>query len=253
MGRGLKEHALEMIEVSKAYHIKSGPVRALDNVSIHLPSGGLYGLMGPSGSGKTTLLKVSAGLLKPEQGSVRLFGIDIYGASGGRNRKIGKTLAAFMFQEDLLIQTLTLRENVELPLIIIGGTPKRARERIVSERLDEVGIGDLADRKPWEVSGGERRRVSLARCLVHQPRILFLDEPTSNLDSKTAAAMIDLIKGINREGATIFISTHDHFVADQIEHIHYMRDGRITQAKGPHAIDQPYPGKDMIRLHGRSR
>jgi len=215
-----------MIEVSKAYQTKAGSVKALDNVSLNLQEGGLYGLMGSSGSGKTTLLKVSAGLLKPESGLVKLLGLDLYGARG-RNRKPGEDPAAFMFQEDLLIQTLTIRENVELPLII-RRAPKRVRDRAVSERLEEVGLGEQADRRPLEVSGGERRRVSLARCLVNQTKILFLDEPTSNLDSKTATGMIDLIKGINKEGVTILLSTHDPLVASQIDHLLYMRDGRIT-------------------------
>jgi len=238
----LIEPALEMIEVSKAYHTKAGPVKALDNVSLNLQKGGLYGLMGSSGSGKTTLLKVSAGLLKPEIGSVKLLGVDLYRKGRGGNRKLGKTPAAFMFQEDLLIQTLTVRENVELPLII-RGVPKRVRDRAVSERLEEVGLGELADRKPQEVSGGERRRISLARCLVNQAEMLFLDEPTSNLDTKTATEMIDLIKRINKEGATIFLSTHDPHVASQIDHILYIRDGRITR------VESPYPNPpDIIRV-----
>jgi len=222
------EYVLELISVSKTYNPKKGSVKALDSVSLRLKEGGLYGVMGPSGSGKTTLLKVSSGLLKPDSGSVKLFDVNLYEVSRDERRRIRRTLTSFMFQEDLLIETLTLKENVELPLVI-RGVERRVREELALKALESVGLRELADRKPIEVSGGEGRRTSLARCLVNNPKIMFLDEPTSNLDSKTALDMIDILKTINMGGVTILISTHDPLIADRLDERFFMRDGKIRR------------------------
>ncbi len=224
------DFALELVEVKKTYSSKAYTIDALKGVSLRIGVGDLCCVMGPSGSGKTTLLKVSAGLLKPNGGSVKLFGTDIYEVSFEVRQRIRRMYTAFMFQEDLLIDTLTLRENVELPLIF-RATPKRDRRELALKSLSEVGLEDMADRRPMEVSGGERRKISLARCLANNPRIMFLDEPTSNLDSKNALMIVNLIKRINKRGITVILSTHDSFVAKQLGKVVYMRDGKIVRTK----------------------
>jgi len=228
--KGKGDFALELVEVKKTYSLKAYTVDALKGVSLRIGVGDLCCVMGPSGSGKTTLLKVSAGLLKPNGGSVKLFGTDIYEVSFEVRQRIRRMYTAFMFQEDLLIDTLTLRENVELPLIF-RAVPKRDRMKLALKSLSEVGLEDMADRRPMEVSGGERRKISLARCLANNPRIMFLDEPTSNLDSKNALMIVNLIKRINKRGITVVLSTHDSFVAKQLGKVVYMRDGKIVRTK----------------------
>jgi len=219
-----KKSALTLVDIEKRYSTPFGVVKALDCVTLTLQEGGFYCLMGPSGSGKTTLLLVSAGLLRPESGSACLFGDELY---QGISLKTVRKTAAYMFQENMLIETLSIEENVELPLII-RGDDKILRKKIVSETLREVGIDDLFNRRPSEVSGGEKRRASLARCLVSKPRILFLDEPTSSLDSKTALDIISLLKVLQEKGTTIVMSTHDQYIAGMMKDILYLRDGKIV-------------------------
>jgi len=222
----LTDVALELADISKTYHTRGLKVEALKNIDLKVGKGEILCLMGPSGSGKTTLFKVSAGLLRPDSGRVMLLGKELYQLTFGERLSLRRNLTAFMFQEDLLIDTLSVRENVELPLII-EGYPRRRRVEFVERALEAVGLKDMKTRRPMEVSGGERRRISLARCLAKRPEILFADEPTSNLDTKTASAMLDLLKQANSQGATIILSTHDPLIAKQVGNIIYMRDGKL--------------------------
>lgn len=228
MNKASSEIALSLEGVTKTYYIGASKIKALNNISLKLKEGESLCIMGPSGSGKTTLLKVSAGLLKPDSGKVKLFSMDIYALSDKERIKLRRLLTAFMFQEDLLIETMSIKENVELPLIIEGYS-KEAREPLVEKALKNVGLENKSDRKPSEVSGGERRRISLARCLVKSPKIIFVDEPTSNLDSVTASAMLQLLKELNEKGATIILSTHDPLVTEIFNNIIYLRDGLIQK------------------------
>jgi putative ABC transport system ATP-binding protein len=228
LNKASSEIALSLEGVTKTYYIGASKIKALNNISLKLKEGESLCIMGPSGSGKTTLLKVSAGLLKPDSGKVKLFGMDIYALSDKERIKLRRLLTAFMFQEDLLIETMSIKENVELPLIIEGYS-KEAREPLVEKALKNVGLENKSDRKPSEVSGGEKRRISLARCLVKSPKIIFVDEPTSNLDSVTASAMLQLLKELNEKGATIILSTHDPLVTEIFNNIIYLRDGLIQK------------------------
>jgi len=228
LNKASSEIALSLEGVTKTYYIGASKIKALNNISLKLKEGESLCIMGPNGSGKTTLLKVSAGLLKPDSGKVKLFSMDIYALSDKERIKLRRLLTAFMFQEDLLIETMSIKENVELPLIIEGYS-KEAREPLVEKALKNVGLENKSDRKPSEVSGGERRRISLARCLVKSPKIIFVDEPTSNLDSVTASAMLQLLKELNEKGATIILSTHDPLVTEIFNNIIYLRDGLIQK------------------------
>lgn len=218
--------ALELADVSKTYNMKDFSVAALTNITLNIRKGEILCLMGSSGSGKTTLLKVSAGLLRPDSGRVMLLGKELYRLTPRERVTMRRNLTAYMFQEDLLIYTLSVRENVELPLLI-EGYPKKMREKPVTRALEAVGLRKVEARKPMEVSGGERRRISLARCLVKTPEILFLDEPTSNLDTHTALTMLDIIKQLNNQGATIIFSSHDPLIAKHVGNIIYIRDGTL--------------------------
>lgn len=218
--------ALELADVSKTYNTKDFSVAALTNITLNIRKGEILCLMGSSGSGKTTLLKVSAGLLRPDSGRVMLLGKELYRLTPRERVTMRRNLTAYMFQEDLLIYTLSVRENVELPLLI-EGYPKKMREKPVTRALEAVGLRKVEARKPVEVSGGERRRISLARCLVKTPEILFLDEPTSNLDTHTALTMLDIIKQLNNQGATIIFSSHDPLIAKHVGNIIYIRDGTL--------------------------
>jgi putative ABC transport system ATP-binding protein len=223
---GKRSPAIELKDVSKSYRNQREEVRVLDRVSLNLVAGGFYGLMGPNGSGKTSLMKVSAGLLEPDEGSVRILGVELYNGWGNDERV--RERIGFMFQENLLIPTLDLWENVELPLIIRRVSKEERRMRVHGS-LEEVGIGELAHRRPHEVSGGERRRGALARALVNDPDLLFLDEPTSNLDTEAADGLMRLIRDLNMEGVTILMSTHDRYISNQLDHVLHIRDGNLAE------------------------
>lgn len=222
----LTNTALELAGVSKTYHTGGLSVNALSDVNLKVGKGEILCLMGPSGSGKTTLLKVSAGLLRPDSGKVVLLGKELYHLTQEERVAVRRNLTAFMFQEDLLIDTLSVRENVELPLII-EGYPRELSVKLVERALESVGLKGEKTRRPIEVSGGERRRISLARCLVKRPEILFLDEPTSNLDTDTASTMLDILRQLNGRGGTLILSTHDPLIAKHVGNITYIRDGRL--------------------------
>ena len=218
--------ALRLDGVTKVYGSGRSRVVALRNITLSMMEGELACLMGPSGAGKTTLLKIAAGFIRPDEGSVWLMGKEITRLGPREVMALRNRLVGFMFQEDLLINSLTISENVELPLIA-RGLPRRKRKRMVSEILERLGIASLAKRKPHEVSGGERRRACLAMSIVHGPRILFADEPTSNLDTDTSLMIIEELFNLNREGTTILIATHDELIARNIRRVILIRDGSI--------------------------
>ncbi len=225
----MKKEILRLTNVTKIYNTRSGKITALENVNLSVKEGDFLCVLGPSGSGKTTLLKVSAGFLKPDSGSVQLFGKHIYQLPLRELLTLRSKLVGFMFQEDLLINTLTVSENVELPLIA-RGVPRNKRKQLVFQTLERLGISSLADRKPDEISGGERRRVSLAMSIVNQPKILFADEPTSNLDSQTSLKILEELKRINESGTTIIMASHDPLVtkSKHVKRTILLRDGKIT-------------------------
>lgn len=222
----MTDMALKLTGVSKTYNTRGLTVKALQDANLKVGKGEILCLMGPSGSGKTTLLKVSAGLLKPNSGKVLLLGKDLYHLPHRERVALRRNQTAFMFQEDLLIDTLTVRENVELGLII-EGYPKKLRAKLVENALEAVGLNRMETRMPMEVSGGERRRISLARCLARRPEILFLDEPTSNLDTDTALTMLDIMKQLNSQGVAIILSSHDPLIAKRVGNVNHIKDGTL--------------------------
>jgi len=218
--------ALILSCVSKTYHNVGRVTHALQNINLEIPEGRFLCVMGPSGSGKTTLLRVSAGYLAPDVGDVQIFGRSVYELPVWERLSFRNRLLGFVFQGDYLLEDLTAYENVELPLII-QGVPKKPRKDKVHQALESVGILGLASNRPTEVSGGEKRRISLARTLVNGCRILFADEPTSNLDTATATMILQTLRQLNRSGMTIVAATHDSLVADRADEVVQMRDGMI--------------------------
>ena len=218
--------ALTLSNVDKTYRNNSREVTALDNVNLKVSEKSFLCVVGPSGSGKTTLLRVSAGYLAPDNGNVTIFGQNIYSLPLTERLNLRNRVIGFLFQGDQLLDDLTAYENIELPLVIQGMPTKLRRDR-VRQALESVGIPTLADSRPSEVSGGEKRRISLARSLINGARVLFADEPTSNLDTRTAGRIVQLLRNLNASGMTILAATHDPLIASEASAVVKMRDGRI--------------------------
>ena len=217
--------ALELRSVTKEFP-GSPPVRALDDVSLNVSDGELLAVVGPSGSGKSTLLNVVGTLDRPTKGTVLIDGIDTAKLSddelsGVRANKIG-----FVFQQFFLLPGMSAIDNVANGLLYQGVEIEKRRALSV-EALKRVGLGHRLTHNPNELSGGERQRVAIARALVHRPAFVLADEPTGNLDSETTGAVMDLIRGLNDEGSTIIVITHDRSIAKTLPRQVEVLDGRI--------------------------
>jgi putative ABC transport system ATP-binding protein len=231
---------LELRNVSKIYRLGGEEIRALDDVTLDIESGQFISIIGPSGSGKSTLMHILGCLDTPSAGTIRLDGRMIQDASPRelaqiRNRKIG-----FVFQFFNLLPKLTVLQNVELPLIYSGVRSRERRERAM-DALKLVGMEHRAKHRPLQISGGQQQRAAIARALVNNPRIVFGDEPTGNLDSVTGAAILDLFRQLSAEGRTIVLVTHDPDIAERTNRRIEIRDGRIARdlRTGDQAIGNP--------------
>ncbi|MCF4165358.1 ABC transporter ATP-binding protein [Zavarzinia compransoris] len=204
----------------------AGPVDILRGIDLAVDPGETVGLIGPSGSGKSTLLSVMAGLEKPTSGTVTVAGQALHALDEDRLARFRRDNVGIVFQSFHLIPTMTALENAALPLELAGAAD--ARERAEAE-LDHVGLGHRLDHYPAQLSGGEQQRVALARALIGNPRILFADEPTGNLDGKTGATIIDMLFDLGRrQGATLVLVTHDAGLADMCGRRIRLADGRVV-------------------------
>lgn len=225
---------IEVNGVSKVYKMGKEQVTALNDVSLKIEKGEFVAIIGPSGSGKSTLMHIIGGLDTPTTGNVYIEGNDISRLkdkqlSNYRNTKIG-----FVFQAFNLENSQTALENVMMPLIF-AGVSKRERKKRALEALEQVGLAHLAKHKPNEMSGGQRQRVSIARALINNPEIIFADEPTGNLDSKSGQSIMNLFKEINKKGYTVIMVTHNPNEAEKAERVIKIMDGSIitdTENKG---------------------
>lgn len=223
----MDNYILEVNQLRKTFTSGSKELTVLKNISFNIESGTSCAIVGPSGSGKTTLLGLCAGLDQPTAGSVTLKGqkiseMDESDLSEVRNRQIG-----FVFQTFQLISTLTALENVMVP-IELRGTPYREVEKKAIKLLTEVGLSDRLDHYPNQLSGGEQQRVGLARAFIHQPDILFADEPTGNLDGETGAQIEELLFELNeKQGTTLVIVTHDKILAEKCGRTIELKNGQI--------------------------
>jgi len=214
--------------LSKTYEDHHVPVKALQDVDLAVAEGEFTALVGPSGSGKTTLLNLVGGLDRPSAGTVTLDGrrIDALGAGALADLRLWRV--GFVFQAYNLIPVLTARENVEL-IMELQGAPSTRRETVAREILAEVGLADLAERRPAELSGGQQQRVAVARAMAAGPAIVLADEPTANLDSRTSADLLELMRSLNESrGVTFLVSTHDPQVMAFCRRRITLRDGRIV-------------------------
>lgn len=221
--------AVEMEGISKKYLLGQVWVDALKDVTLNIAANRFTVLSGQSGSGKTTLLNLIGGIDRPDSGFLTIAGqpmaeLDDDQCSEFRARHLG-----FIFQNFNLIPVLTVRENIEVPLLIQHKNPAYRQQRI-NEMLDNVGLAHKADSLPNQLSGGQRQRVAIARALIHRPALIVADEPTANLDSKTGAAILQLLRHLQREYAvTVVFSSHDPQVIAAADDLYVVHDGSITR------------------------
>jgi putative ABC transport system ATP-binding protein len=219
---------VELAGIGKTYESGRVYVEALRGVDLTIGPGELLAIMGPSGSGKTTLMEILGCLLQPTSGEYRFRGRPIHtippdGLARLRGEEIG-----FVFQSFNLLPRLTAAENVELPLGYRRIGRRERRERALAA-LDRVGLGRRTRHLPSELSGGERQRVAIARALINRPSFILADEPTGNLDTRTGAEIIDLLGGLNAEGTTVVMVTHDPGLGRQAKRCLYIRDGQVHE------------------------
>jgi putative ABC transport system ATP-binding protein len=217
---------VKAIELKKTYMLGKVPVEALRGVTLIVESGDFLAILGPSGSGKSTLLNLIGALDKPTSGTLQIDGVDVSTLDDNQLADL-RCRVGFVFQFFNLIPRFTARDNVELSMSI-AGMSKEERRRNAEELLGTVGLKDRMNHKPAELSGGEQQRVAIARSLANNPRFLLMDEPTGNIDSKTAGEIMRLIKSLNEKGVTIIMVTHDQRLARQAKRTVQMFDGVIS-------------------------
>ena len=214
-------------DLTKEYQSGTTRLAVLKDVTFDIPQGAFVAIVGPSGSGKTTLLGLLAGLDLPSRGTVQLDGADLTRLDEDARAKLRGQMVGFIFQSFQLIPTLTAAENVQVPLELRGESD--APERALG-LLTRVGLGDRTGHFPNQLSGGEQQRVAIARAFANEPRILFADEPTGNLDGATGARIVELLDELNREsGATVVIVTHDLELAGHAQRIIRLSDGVVVE------------------------
>ena len=213
--------------VEKTYRTGDVVVPALRGVDLDIAAGEFVVVMGPSGNGKSTLLNCLSGLDEIDGGTVVIDGLDIHALSDRKRTSHRAERMGFVFQSFNLIPVLSAVENAELPMLAAGSKPKAARQRAM-ELLDRVGLADRASHRPAELSGGEQQRVAVARALVTDPAVVWADEPTGNLDSATAASVLELFHEANRAGQTMVVVTHDREIGATADRLVEVRDGLIA-------------------------
>lgn len=223
------ETIIKIENLKKVYRMGQEKVYALNGINLEIKKGEICCLFGTSGSGKSTLLNLVAGLEKPTRGSIYVKNIRIDQLNEKQLAKFRQKYVGFIFQSYNLLPNLTALENVTLPLVFKGYS-KKAREKAAIAMLKAVGLGDRLNHKPNQMSGGQQQRVSIARAFVEKPEIIFADEPTGNLDSKTTAEIMELIADMAQKyGQTILLVSHDTEASDYADRIVHIKDGQIER------------------------
>ncbi|MYW64011.1 ATP-binding cassette domain-containing protein [Streptomyces sp. SID8379] len=229
-----RTEALRLVKVTKTYGPRAAEgatIRALDDITLALPTGTFTAVMGPSGSGKSTLLHCAAGLDRPDNGLVMVDGEELTDStraprSEAALTKFRRTRVGFVFQQYNLLPTLTVAQNTILPLKLAGRRVNRAR---VEEILTQVGLGDRLGHRPDQLSGGQRQRVAIARALVTEPSVIFADEPTGALDTRSARDVLRLLReAVRAHGRTVVMVTHDPVAASYADAVQFLADGRLA-------------------------
>ena len=218
---------IEMKNIKKDYFLGETVVHALRGIDLQIETGEFIAIWGPSGSGKTTLLNLIGAIDEPTEGTLIMDGREVCRLSDNACSELRNKTVGFIFQGFNLVPVLSALENVMLPLQIQGMTAAKAETKAL-DRLQEVGLTDLADHRPSKMSGGQQQRVAIARALVTNPSLVIADEPTANLDSETARMIINLMRELNEKDQTTFIfSTHDQRLLDRVKRLVRLEDGRI--------------------------
>ncbi len=235
---------IRLRNLHKSYPMGSGSLHVLKGIDLDLGRGELVSIMGASGSGKSTLMNVVGLLDRFDEGEYRLDGVDMSALTETQAARYRGQFVGFVFQSFHLIPFKTAVENVALPLFY-QGVPRRERNRRAAEFLEQVGLSDRAHHLPKEMSGGQQQRVAIARALAAQPKVLLADEPTGALDSVTSREVMEVLQGIQEQGVTVLIITHEHDIAEMTDRIVHLVDGRIVEdyptarAGGSQARPQP--------------
>jgi len=226
---------LELTDVVKEYRVGQQRVRALDGISLSIAAGEFTSIIGPSGSGKSTLLHLLGALDSPDSGSITFRGEEIGDLGDDRQSEFRRHRVGFVFQFFNLLPTLSAWENVAIPKLLDGTGLRKARPRAL-ELLELVGLSERAEHRPAELSGGQMQRVAVARALIMDPPLILADEPTGNLDSKTGAAILELLGSLTEAGNSVVMVTHDMSAAQYCDRVITLQDGRIGSiAAGEHA------------------
>jgi len=224
----MSEYVIEIESLTKIYKSGKTEFKALNNVTLRIRKGDFVAIMGPSGSGKSTLMNIIGCLDRPTTGRIMLDGENISTLSDNELAEIRGKKVGFIFQKFNLIPTMNALKNVDLPMIFLGA--KRGdRDRRGSELLEKVGLTNWATHKPSELSGGQQQRVAIARALCNNPSIIFADEPTGNLDTKTGEQIMELLVALNKEGKTILLVTHAIALKRFANRVVNMLDGEVTE------------------------
>jgi putative ABC transport system ATP-binding protein len=222
----MNESIVSATDVVRIYGAGEAAVRALDGVTVAFPASAFTAIMGPSGSGKSTLMHVLAGLDRPTSGSVVLEGVELASLDDRRLTELRREKIGFVFQSFNLLPVLTARENIELPLSIAGRRPDR---EWIERLIETFGLADRLTHRPSELSGGQQQRVAVARALASRPAVVFADEPTGNLDSKSSAELLDLLRrSVDEFGQTVIMVTHDPLAAAYADRLVALGDGRVV-------------------------
>ena len=216
---------IELENITKVYRMGKVDVPALRGIDLSISQGEMLAIIGASGSGKSTLMNIIGCLDKPTVGRYIFEGADVSRLNDNKLAEVRNKKLGFVFQEYNLLSRASALSNVELPLIYSGGRNKHKR---AMEALARVGLGERANHRPTELSGGEQQRVAIARALVNNPAVILADEPTGNLDSAVTAEIISIFRQLNREGITVVMVTHEMDIAEQTQRIIRLYDGKIV-------------------------
>ncbi|RFA16976.1 peptide ABC transporter ATP-binding protein [Subtercola boreus] len=234
LNAALRAPIAETLNLSKSYGADSAAVSALRNVTLRLESGSFTAIMGPSGSGKSTLMHIMAGLDGATSGTVFLGGTDITRLDDRALTLLRRRRIGFVFQSFNLVPTLDVQQNILLPYELDGHRPDAAETARMLALVDSLGLTARLGHRPHELSGGQQQRVAIARALVTRPELIFADEPTGNLDSKTSRDVLGLLTSASREhGQSIAMVTHDPIAASFADRIIFLADGRVVDDRGP--------------------